>query len=194
LTLSPDDGRIAYAIFECSPRPASPCRGRPLSADPGRQFLRILDVETGRQEVITRAYSAIHGVGPVWSPDGERIVYQRMVRTERHEVVILTPGDRSQETGLAREVVIPPDDIDTGLFPWRVTWSPDSKYLLYRAWSYPNGYPSACCGKEFVEQQSWVAVPADLDGPSVVLTDTDAGLAYDSPDTMRVPIQIWGRR
>ena len=41
--------------------------------------------------------------------------------------------------------------------------------------------------------QSWVAVPADLDGPSVVLTETDAGLAYDSPDTMRVPIQIWGR-
>jgi Tol biopolymer transport system component len=182
LTWSPDDGRIAYAIFE------------PVSVDPGRQVLRILDVETGRQEVITRAYSAIHGVGPVWSPDGERIVYQRMVRSERHEVVILTPGDRSQETGLAREVVIPPDDIDTGLFPWRVTWSPDSKYLLYRAWSYPNGYPSACCGKEFVEQQSWVAVPADLDGPSVVLTDTDAGLAYDSPDTMRVPIQIWGRR
>ena len=41
--------------------------------------------------------------------------------------------------------------------------------------------------------QSWVAVPTDLDGPSVVLTETDAGLAYDSPDTKRVPIQIWGR-
>jgi len=177
LTWSPNDGRIAYAVREG-----------------GRQVLRILDVETGRQEVITHGFQAIHGVGPVWSPDGERIVYQRMVRTERHEVVILTPGDRSQETGLAREVVIPPDDIDTGLFPWRVTWSPDSRYLLYRAWSYPNGYPTACCGLEFFEQQSWVAVSADLDGPSVVLTETDAGLAYDSPDTMRVPIQIWGRR
>lgn len=106
---------------------------------------------------------------------------------------MVTPDDRSQQTGFAREVVIRPDDIDRGLFPWRVTWSPDSKYLLYRAWSYPNGYPRASGGEEFVEMQSWVAVPTDLDGPSVVLTETDAGLAYDSPDTMRVPIQIWGR-
>ena len=89
--------------------------------------------------------------------------------------------------------MIPPDDIDTGLFPWRVTWSPDGKYLLYRAWSYPNGYPRPCCGKAFIEQQSWVAVPTDRDAPSVVLTDTDAGLSYDSPDTMQVQFQIWGR-
>jgi hypothetical protein len=160
----------------------------------GRQVLRILDVETGEQGDITPAFGVLHGVGPVWSPDGQRIVYQRMFRGERHEVVIVSPDDRSPETGFGHEVVIPPDDPVTGLFPWRVTWSPDGEYLLYRAWSYPNGYPSGCCGKPFTEQQSWVAVPAHPHGSPVVLTETDAGLSYDAPDTMRVQVQIWGRR
>jgi len=83
-------------------------------------------------------------------------------------------------------VVITPDDTGRGLFPWRVTWSPDSKYLLYLAWSYP-------------EVISWVAVPADLDGPSVLLADMDGMVVQDGYDayavhfTTYVPVQIWGR-
>ena len=30
---------------------------------------------------MTAAFGAIHGIGPVWSPDGETIVYQRMITT-----------------------------------------------------------------------------------------------------------------
>jgi DNA-directed RNA polymerase specialized sigma24 family protein len=33
-------------------------------------------------------------------------------------------------------------ELHRGAFPWCVTRSPDSKYLLYRAWRYPNGHPS----------------------------------------------------
>jgi hypothetical protein len=35
------------------------------------------------------------------------------------------------------------------------------------------------------------AVPTDPKAPAVILADDV--LAYDSDDTMRVPIQIWGR-
>jgi Tol biopolymer transport system component len=175
LTWSPDGGRIAYA-------------GGEGPADDGlRGVLRIIDVETGRQEVITPAFDAIHGIGPVWSPDGETIVYQRVITTgERHEVVMVTPGDRSEETGLAREVVIPPfrttpDGSGLELFPWRVTWSPDSKYLLYVAWSDVAETPIA-------------AVPTDPNAPSVLLADVDGMVVYDGyDDTTRVPFQIWGR-
>ena len=186
LTWSPDSGRIAYAV-------------RDGAGNDVRQVLRILDVATGQQEAITPRYGAVHGVGPVWSPDGARIVYQRMVSlgTERHEVVIVTPGARSQDTGLSREVVITPEDTGLGLYPRRVTWSPDGKYLLYQAWSHPNGYPSTsvCCGKEFVELKSLVAVPADRVGSpaSVVLAENSGSVGmvgYDSD--VRVPIQSWG--
>jgi Tol biopolymer transport system component len=177
LTWSPDGQHIAYA------------RTRPT--DDSRNTLEVIDVETGLQEVLTDEYRAVHGVGPVWSPDGERIVYQRVVGCcEEHEVVLVTPDDRSAQTGLAREVVITPEDTGRGLYPWRVTWSPDSRYLLYLAWSFPTG----CCGEGMVEQMSFVAVPADLDSPSVLLTDMDGMVAYDGyDDTTFVPIQIWGR-
>jgi hypothetical protein len=71
-------------------------------------------------------------------------------------------------------------------------WSPDSKYLLYLAWSYTND----CCDEATVELRSLVAVPADLDAPSVLLTDMD-GMAVSAGhgyyDTTYVPIQTWGR-
>ena len=73
------------------------------------------------------------------------------------------------------------------LWPWRVTWSPDGKSLLYVAWTYPNG----CCGQGTVEQTVMAAVPTDPDAAAVILADNV--LSYDSDDTMRVPIQIWGR-
>ena len=73
------------------------------------------------------------------------------------------------------------------LWPWRVTWSPDGKSLLYVAWTYPNG----CCAAGTVEKTVMAAVPIDLDAPAVIVADKV--LAYDSEDTMQVPFQIWGR-
>lgn len=180
LTWSPDGGRIAYTGG--------------VQANDQRQVLRIIDVEIGRQEVISPAFDVNHGIGPVWSPDGKAIVYQRLMggSGERHEVVMVTPDDRPAQTGLAPEVVIAPDDTGRGLFPWRVGWSPDSKYLLYLAWSFPDG----CCGEGTVELTSLVAVPTDLDAPSVLLADMDGivGEGYDGFGGITyVPVQIWGR-
>ena len=111
---------------------------------------------------------------------------------ERHEVVLLTPDDRSAQTGLATEFVMPPkrttaDGSSIELWPWRIAWSPDGSYLLYVAWTFPNG----CCGAGTIEQTVVVAAPTDADAPAVVLGDNI--LSYDSDDTMRVQFQIWGR-
>jgi len=178
LTWSPDGERIVYASSQPS--------------DDSRLTLYIIDVTNGQQEVLTHGYGAVHGVGPVWSPDGRTIAYQRSISGERHGVGLVTPDDRSAPTGLAKEVVMPTerttaDGSSLELWPWRVTWSPDGKSLLYVAWTYPNGRS----GAGTVEKTVMAAVPTDPKAPAVILADDV--LAYDSDDTMRVPIQIWGR-
>ena len=75
------------------------------------------------------------------------------------------------------------------LDPYRVTWSPDGRYLLMMAWGVP---PDTTTGE--IEDPFFVALPADPAMPSVVLSRMDGlvpGDGYD--DTTFVPIQTWGR-
>jgi dipeptidyl aminopeptidase/acylaminoacyl peptidase len=181
LTWSPDGGRIAYATIANA------------TGDSDSE-LRVVDIETGEQEVLTATYHAFHGIGPIWSPDGETIAYQRESRRPRHElhdIVLVAPDDRSEQTGLANDVVLPierttADGSSLELFPWHVTWSPDGTYLLYVAWTYPNG----CCNEGTVERTVVIAVPTDADAPAVLLAGIDGIGPYDG-DTTFVPIQIW---
>ena len=170
LTWSPDGRRIAYATGDL------------------QHELRVIDVETGQQEVLAAGYQALHGIGPVWSPDGKRIAYQRRLSGERHEVVLVTPGDPSDGGAVPEEEVIPSQATapgSDGLFPYRVTWSPDGEYLLYLAWGNAGSEASPA---------SLVAIPADLDGSPVVVTQVEGLVPYDGyPDTTFVPIQTWGR-
>jgi Tol biopolymer transport system component len=169
VTWSPDGRHIAFAGR--GPQPAS------AAAFDSGGGLRMIDVETGQQRVLADAYHATHGIGPVWSPGGETIAYQRVIdgSAEQHEVVLVTRD--------ARSVVVMPREVTTAdgssltLYPWRVTWSPDGSFLLYGA------------GDRFV------SVPVAEGAPAVVLADMEGIVAYDVyPDAMRVPIQMWGRR
>lgn len=172
LTWSPDGRRIAYATGDL------------------RHGLRTIDVVTGQQEVLAPGYAAIHGIGPVWSPDGKTVAYQRchanQCNGEKHEVVLVTLGDPPEDGAILDEVVIPyqtstPGSDGLPYFPYRVTWSPDGEYLLYLAW-------------EKEGPASLVAVPADLVGAPVVVTQIEGIVPYDGyPDTTLVPIQTWGR-
>jgi Tol biopolymer transport system component len=158
LTWSPHGRRIAYATRE----------------------LRVIDIDTGQQRVLAASFGAMHGIGPVWSPDGETVAYQRGVGGEHSEVVLLTPGDLSDESARPRETVVPVTARGSSerLDPYRVTWSPDGQYLLMMAWGSGGGL---------------VAIPASLDGPPVLVAQTEGMVPYDGyPDTTLVPIQTWG--
>jgi dipeptidyl aminopeptidase/acylaminoacyl peptidase len=167
LTWSPDGSRIAYQ------------RG---SSDGGGmdQELWVARVDgSGEDRLTRRGFGAIRGVGPVWSPAGDRIVYQRMkgAGTESHDVVLMTLDD-------GREVVLPDLRVpgDPGVSgPWRpsgVIWSPDGSELLYTAWI--SGRPG----------RALISVPIDPGLLPAVLAED----VTDFDQDRALPIQSWGRR
>ena len=175
-TWSPDGRRIAYATIANA------------TGDAGAE-LRVVDIDSGEDELLAARYGAMHGIGPVWSPDGETIVYQRTIGSgEKHEVVLVSPHAMSGETGLPSEMVVPTFHHTTrgdgNLYPYWVTWSPDGEYLLYEAW-----------GEGMAGLSGLVAVPTDPAKPSVALAVDVNFVPYDGyPDTVRVPIQTWGQQ
>jgi len=185
LTWSPDGGRIAYERIA-------------RQTDDVKVELQVIDVETEDQEVLA-TYGRLHGIGPVWSPDGEWVLYQRCAPAswcngERHAVVLASVSDTEDGPSSAREVVITSPGTATGtgrtMNPYRVTWSPDGRYLLYRAWGHP--VPR----EDFQEWTGLAAVPIDQDQEAVVLAEIPGMLAYDgySEGSTFVPIQTWGTR
>ena len=184
LTWSPDGGRIAYERI-----------GRQTD-DVGVE-LQVIDIETEEQETLA-AYGRLHGIGPVWSPDGEFILYQRCsilgaCSTESHEVVLVSASDTQDGAERAGEMVShavreTADGASADLLPYRVTWSPDGQYLLYRAWGRPVP------GEDLQEWTGLAAVPIDQDQEVVVLAEIPGMVAYDgySEGSTFVPIQTWG--
>jgi Tol biopolymer transport system component len=170
LTWSPDGRHLAYTGLDL-----------PAPSDTG-VILRVIDVSTEQQRQLAGPYPILHGFGPVWSPDGETIAYQRGWGGERNEVVLLAPGDMSDPSADPREIVVPATARGTEgqLSPYRVTWSPDGRYLLMMAWGGPpNGL---------------VAVPVDPALPSIVLSRQEGLVPYDGyDDSTFVPIHLWGR-
>ena len=155
----------------------------------GAAGLRVIDIQSEEITILTDPFLIMHGIGPVWSPDGQTIAIQRGCEDcgERSEIVLVSVGDLSGASGPGGEVVVPMVRPGVGgslqwLSPYRVTWSPDGEYLLTIAWG------------------SLMAVPADYPARSeVVLFDSDSGspqiVAYEGyDDTTFVPIQTWALR
>ena len=170
LTWSPDGSTLAY-------------QGGENDADE----LWLVDADGANVRLLTHVGTANHGVGPVWSPTGERIAYQRLAygSGERHEVVLVSVAD-------GNETVIGPPETDgpngpESWYPFSVTWSPDGTTLLYSAWSHGGdgpvgGTPSGV-----------LAVRADTPTNVTVVTESSSltGFVYDHS---WVPIQMWGRQ
>ena len=156
--------------------------------------------------VISQDFDEMHGIGPVWSPDGARIAYQRLCDftpdnrtcTEQHEVVVVTvnengpvdPRGMPPLLDMAQVVIPPPATTDADgtrwlWYPYNVTWSPDSTTLLYGAW--------ADAGiSEDDEVISLLAVRVDGETPPVVLYNALDLSVYDG--NPRVPFQSWSRQ
>jgi hypothetical protein len=155
---------------------------------------------------VLTGYGAIHGIGPVWSPDGGWILYLRCYQGcagEGHEAVLVPANDPQDGADRPGEVVFQPllEEGDGAsacqLFPISVTWSPDGRYLLYDAWggrasweTYVDAEEDPACSNEF-----FYAVPIDQEQAIVKLTGPEPG-SGDRHDerTLTVPIQTWGIR
>jgi Tol biopolymer transport system component len=181
---------------------------------PTSRDLRLMDLQgTGESKqlvdrgVISQGFEKYHGDGPVWSPDGARIAFQRacdftpdsQTCGEQNEVVVVTVNDNRPEdpSGLPPllnmpQVVVPPPDLTApdGIrrwwWPFYVTWSPDSTTLLYAAWGEPlderatDDYTNAI-----------LAVRVDGATPPAILAETDVR-PYGG--VLKLHLQSWNRQ
>jgi Tol biopolymer transport system component len=186
LTWSPDGRSIAYTAFYSEPQ------------EQDLVLIRVIDVETEEQRALTAPFGIMHGIGPVWSPDGQTIAYQRGCRAENpcgeaSDIVLLDP-DATLDPAGGDEVFISRfrtaiDGAERTLDPYRVTWSPDGRYLLSMAWGV---WAASRDYAEFL-----VALPTDPEGVAVLLYEPGrTGPAALAPyegynETTYVPIQTW---
>lgn len=167
ITWSPDGTTLAYTGDE---------------REPGTRELWLVDGDgTNQRLLVADLGEANQGIGPVWSPAGDRIAYQRLDTgfAESHEVVLVNVAEGTET------VIKPPKTEDGAWYPFTVTWSPDGTTLLYAGWSQDGGPVSVPGGV--------IAVPADTPSDVTVLTDAiDPVPNYYSHRWS--PIQMWGRQ
>jgi len=187
LSWSPDGLRIVSqrgenAEWTSGPRPE------------GGRSLWVTELDGSRDYLIADGFDTDHGIGPEWSPRGEWIVYQPICdeshvfpgapcREESDVVLIPADGDLESRNPGDGEVVIPHlqlpgDDGSVPRSPYRVTWSPDGKELLY--WTF--GGPTLA------------AVPIDGRTSPLVLQDSEGGFAVSvyGGDGL-LPTQSWAK-
>jgi Tol biopolymer transport system component len=161
ITWSPDGATLAYTGGEADP-PAlwlvdsDGTNARPLVADLGTPSL---------------------WTGPVWSPSGDRIAYQRPIPQagEAEEVVLVDVADGT-------ETLIEAPETDGQLwYPFGLSWSPDGTTLLYTAWAiYQSPEPAGV-----------ITVPADEPRSATVLID--ALDPVPNHQYLWASKQMWGR-
>jgi hypothetical protein len=137
LTVSPDGRMLAVE------------RRRISAAD--RYELWQMNANGSDQRKLVDEYTRMHGIGPMWSPDGRHVVFQRARATcasvgeqldscpEQHEVVLLTIVDDDPASPVGAQTVLPPPQTGEGddrllWFPYSVVWSPDGTSLMYLGW------------------------------------------------------------
>lgn len=162
ITWSPDGTSLAYT-----------------SGEPDIEELAIVDADGSHERLLVADTGpAIHGIGPAWSPTGDRIVYQRCqggpytdCSGEQHEVILVSVADGTQT------VIQPPKADGQKWYPNTVSWSPDGTTLLYDAWGAGDG--------------TLIAVPADVPSDATVLTSSIATV-LDAYSHSWTAIQMWG--
>lgn len=165
ITWSPDGSTLAY-------------EGGEERQNAGGLWLVDADGTNLRVLVEERGY-ANHGIGPVWSPSGEQIAYQRVLdgSGENHEVVLVSVAEGTET------VIAPPRAGGFEWYPDTVSWSPDGKALLYQGWA------SQSWGEDF--SSGVIAVPADNPRDARVLVEAGGSDLYGHRWS---PTQMWGRQ
>jgi Tol biopolymer transport system component len=194
----PVDGTLGAEAFSFSPD------GRSLAVqhhEPGASGTAPVDLllmapDGSDQRTLVSGYRVGFGIGPVWSPDGNRVVFQRRCATyvdesgtvrpclEEHEVVVVTVSDHDPAGPSGTQTVLAPPRTTVGgesgqWFPYSVSWSPDSRTLLYLAWSRLGTV--------------LLAVPMDSATPPVILGDA-GGVAGHGGEPWNTSFQSWSQK
>ena len=168
ITVSPDGENLAVE------------RRKINAAD--RYELWLMGSDGSDAHVIAADYAQMHGLGPVWAPDGDHVVYQRSCVTatsstgaerpcrEEHEAVIVTvsDGDPTDPVGMVRLIAAPRIGDGSPWYPYSVTWSPDSSRLLYLGWWVEPDDQSYADGL--------IVVPLDGSEPTVLYESSSNGV------------------
>lgn len=176
ITWSPDGTSLAYTGGE---------------RQPDTRELGLVDGNgTNERLLVADIGPTMHGIGPVWSPTGDRIAYQRcegepdVCTGERHEVVLVNVADGTET------VIEPPKADGHEWYPFTVSWSPDGTTLLYAAWNF-DGQPVSGGGETL--PGGLIAVPADKPSDATVLIDSIDPVP-DYYSHRWAAIQMWGRQ
>ena len=149
----------------------------------------LVDADGTNERLLSPGGRALHGIGPMWSPTGDRIAYQRICDAvpgkppgsgcgERHEVVLVSVADGTETVIAPPETAGPKGPVRW--YPFTVTWSPDGTTLLYTAWS-DGGIGGM------------IAVSADTPSDVTVLTNA-LDPVQDNYSHRWFWTQMWGRQ
>lgn len=115
--VSPDDARIAVALFD--PRPS---RRFGYGPDAVRSDIVIVDRATGA--IVRETSDPAADWGPVWSPDGTELVFSSNRRDGNLELYRTVVGDEGND-----ELLLAAKDS----YPVAQSWSADGRFIVYAA-------------------------------------------------------------
>jgi hypothetical protein len=201
LYIAGEEGILVYSLADSGTRMLDDTAlAQSLTASPDGQTLAVerrrvnaaerfdlwlMGADGSAPRIVVSDYTRMHGIGPVWSPAGSHVVFQRSCETivystgeeascsEEHDVIILrvSEGDPAEPVGTQTLIARP----ETGggdswepWFPYSVTWSADSATLLYLAWTgdpYQDAYSDGL-----------LAVPVSGAEPPLILVESVEGI------------------
>jgi Tol biopolymer transport system component len=170
-TASGIDGEIPVAL----PTPIDWGSGRDMTLQSMRYLtmthvfnrrVRVLDLTTGQARDLLPGN--MESNAPAWSPDGRRVAV--LTGSGSHQDIAIVNADGSSPRRYPMSI-----HLENWGAVWEMPWSPDGRYLAFRAAAQPSGWQKVAYGPD---DRSQIAV-LDVDsGQARVLSTASAPIAY----------------
>jgi hypothetical protein len=213
LYIADSDGILVHSIADDQTRTLADTAGTvALTMSPDgntlaverRNALWLMTPDGGDRQVLVEDYTHERGIGPVWSPYGDRIVFQRTGDTtvthgpgqypilgENEEVVVVTVGDDDPLGPFGTQTVLSPvESVESGeprrWLPTAVSWSSDSSALRFLGWE-------LLASGEMGGGNGLLTVPVDRNVAPTILWETAEGIGTMSIVVPLNDFQAWSR-